>query len=295
MKILKITLSFLLAILLISCEKTVEFDIENAEAKLVVEATIENDTWPVVFLSNSINYFSTFDPSNIQNSFVHNAVISVSNGLKTHTLKEYTISLAGGYSVSYYSVDSSNLATAFKGELEKQYSLRVLVNAKEYLATTTIPKITKRIDSLWARKVPGFSDSTKRALMIKATDPAGFGDYIRYFTKRNRESFYPGLNSVFDDQVIDGSTYSVEIERGVDRNVPRDDGFSFFNKTDTVTFKLSNIDKTTYDFWRTMEFTYATVGNPFSSPTKVLGNISNGALGYFGGYASQYKTIIIKD
>jgi hypothetical protein len=42
-----------------------------------------------------------------------------------------------------------------------------------------------------------------------------------------------------------------------------------------------------------MEFTYLSVGNPFSSPTRVLSNISNGALGYFGGYASQYKTIVI--
>ncbi|MGB8193468.1 MAG: DUF4249 family protein, partial [Chitinophagaceae bacterium] len=51
-------------------------------------------------------------------------------------------------------------------------------------------------------------------------------------------------------------------------------------------------DKATFDFWRTMEFSYASIGNPFSSPTKVLGNVK-GALGYFGGYAVQYKTIII--
>jgi hypothetical protein len=42
-----------------------------------------------------------------------------------------------------------------------------------------------------------------------------------------------------------------------------------------------------------MEYTYASVGNPFASPVKVLSNISNNALGYFGGYASQYRTIII--
>jgi hypothetical protein len=42
-----------------------------------------------------------------------------------------------------------------------------------------------------------------------------------------------------------------------------------------------------------MEFSYASVGNPFSTPTKVMSNISNGALGYFGGYASQYRTLII--
>jgi hypothetical protein len=42
-----------------------------------------------------------------------------------------------------------------------------------------------------------------------------------------------------------------------------------------------------------MEFSYASLGDPFSSPTKVLSNIKGDALGYFGGYASQYRTIII--
>jgi hypothetical protein len=56
---------------------------------------------------------------------------------------------------------------------------------------------------------------------------------------------------------------------------------------------LSNIDKTTFDFWRTMEYSYQSVGNPFSTPTKVMGNISGNALGYFGGYATQYRTLIV--
>ncbi len=44
-----------------------------------------------------------------------------------------------------------------------------------------------------------------------------------------------------------------------------------------------------------MEYSYQSIGNPFSSPTKVRGNISNGALGYFGGYAVQYIGITIPD
>jgi hypothetical protein len=43
-----------------------------------------------------------------------------------------------------------------------------------------------------------------------------------------------------------------------------------------------------------MEFGYQSIGNTFSSPTKVIGNISNGALGAFCGYAAFYKTIIIR-
>ena len=117
--------------------------------------------------------------------------------------------------------------------------------------------------------------------MVKATDPPGFGDYIRYFTKRNSEPFYPGLTSVFDDQVIDGTSYEVQVDRGVDRNEDLSEDYNFFDKGDTVTLKLCNIDKATYDFWRTMEYTYASVGNPFSSPTKVISNISGGGAWLF--------------
>ncbi|MBD0280533.1 MAG: DUF4249 family protein, partial [Flavisolibacter sp.] len=164
---------------------------------------------------------------------------------------------------------------------------------KEYEATTTIPNITKRIDSLWWKPVIGAKDTAQVSVVVKATDPKGFGDYIRYWTKRNSEPFLPAFTSAFDDLFIDGTTYELELEPGIDRNREYKEGEQSFRRGDTVVFKISNIDKATFDFWRTMEYTYASVGNPFSSPIKVLGNISNGALGYFGGYASQYHTLII--
>lgn len=280
-------------ILLISCERKVDFKLDDVTPKLVVEATIENGQPPVVYLTKSQAYFSQIDLSTLANSFVRNAEVYVSNGTLSHKLKEYVIPAGGGLNFYYYSIDSANLVTAFTGELNKQYSLRIITEGKEYTAITTIPAITKRIDSLYWKQAPGSNPPEKVAVMIKATDPPGLGDYARYFTKRNQEIFYPGLNSVFDDQIIDGSTYDIQVERGVERNGDVPEGYSFFDKGDTVTLKLCNIDKATYDFWRTMEFTYASVGNPFASPTKVSSNISNGGLGYFGGYAAQYRTIII--
>jgi hypothetical protein len=280
-------------VLLYSCEKTITFHLDDSAPKLVVEATIENGQPPIIFLSKSLDFFSKISPDILAGSFVHNAEIYVSNGTATQQLKEYSVSTGTGYAIYYYSVDSSNLGSAFFGQLNKAYSLRIIHDGQEYLANTTIPNITKRIDSIGWKPAPPNNDTGKVALMIKATDAPGFGDYIRYFTKRNSEPFYPGLNSVFDDQIIDGTTYEVQVERGVNRNASVPEDFSFFDKGDTVTLKLCNIDKTTFDFWRTMEFSYANLGNPFSSPTKVLGNISNGALGYFGGYAAQFRTIII--
>lgn len=293
---MKVPLSFItifVILLISSCEKAVNFNLDDVTPKLVVEANIENGQNPVLYLSKSLNYFSQIDKSVLAASFVHNAEVYVSNGILTHKLKEYSVPVGGGYNFYYYSNDPSDPSTAFVGELNKQYSLRVVYEAKEYTAVTTIPNITRRIDSVFWKPAPIGNPMEKVAFMVRAYDQPGLGDYIRYFTKRNREPFYPGLISVYDDQVIDGSSYEVQVERGVDRNEDHPEGYSFFDRGDTVTLKVCNIDKATFDFWRTMEYAYSSVGNPFSSPIKVMGNIEGGALGYFGGYASQYRTLII--
>jgi hypothetical protein len=282
-------------ILLVGCEKTVDFKLHDQPDKLVVEGIIENDQPPIVVLTTSVGYFSAISPAILNQSFVHGADVSVSNGTLTHKLKEYTRSIGNGVSYSYYSIDSSNLSTSFVGQLSHQYSLKIVSEGKEYTAITTIPGLTKKIDSVWWKKPPvvADSDTSKVIIMVRATDPPGYGDYVRYYTKTNREPFYPPLASTFDDYFIDGTTYELQIDKGVDRNLQSSLDEKYFKRGDTVGLKLSNIDKATYDFWRTMEYSYSSIGNPFSSPTKVLSNIKGDALGYFGGYASQYRTIII--
>ena len=281
------------SLILSACEKGVTFDLDESDPKIVVDASIETNQPPIVILSKSMNFFDQITPDILANSFVRNADVYVSNGTLTHKLKEYTVPLATGYTFYFYSIDSSNLATAFVGQTNTPYSLRIVAEGKEYTASTKIPAITRRIDSLFWKQAPGSNDTNKVALMVRATDKAGYGDYIRYFTKRNKEQFYPAFNSVYDDQIIDGTSYEIEVERGVDRTQDLPDDYTLFDKGDTVTLKLCQIDKATYDFWRTMEFSYGSIGNPFASPTKVLSNISDGALGYFGGYAPQFRTIII--
>lgn len=276
-----------------SCEKAIDFDLDEVAPKLVVEASIENGQFPIVYLSKSIGYFSDVNPGVVQNSFVRNAEVYVSNGTLTHKLKEYALPVTGGYTFYYYSSDISTPATLFTGQTMGQYSLRIIAEGKEYNASTTIPVITRQVDSLFWRPAPAGNDSSKVLVMISAKDRLGLGDYIRYFTKRNSEPFYAGLNSVYDDQIIDGQSYTVQVERGRARDGGFDEQGTFFNKGDTVTVKIANINRSTYDFWRTMEFTYASVGNPFSTPTKVLSNITNGGLGYFGGYGVQYHRLVI--
>ena len=280
---------------LFSCEKNIDFNLKYAEPVLVVDAQVENGQAPTVALSKSLDYFGAISQQILANSFVHNAEVTMSNGTVTHKFKEYTVPFGNGYFIYYYGIDSANLATAFIGEFNKQYNLTIKVDGQVYISKTTIPALTKIFDSLWTRLPPPNVDTSKRVLLARAIDPPGLGNYVRYYTKKNSERFLPGFNSVFNDEVIDGTTYQGQVDPGVDRNNPAPTGDEhFFARGDTISFKLSNIDKATYTFWNTWEFNQQSIGNPFSQPGKVLGNISNGALGAFCGYASKVGTIIAR-
>lgn len=289
----KIICGLVLVLAFSSCEKDINFDLKNAPDLLVVDAVIENGMPPQVVLTKSLNFYTTIDPALLLNSFVRNADVTISNGVKTHKLKEYPTALPGGNTFYYYSIDSSDLATAFLGEFEKKYTLTIKTGGEEYTSVTTIPALAKRPDSLWWKPAPFADDTTEILLMIRTTDPAGLGNYVRYFSKINSEPFLPGENSVFDDQVIDGTTYELQVDPGVNRNNPIPFDSNYFHRGDTITLKLCNIDKATYTFWSTWEFAYQSIGNPFAQPNKVLGNISNGALGAFYGYSAAYKTLIV--
>lgn len=272
------------------CEKTIQVATVQQAPKLVVEGQIENGQAPVVVLSNSLNYFSEIDSVTLNDTYVHGAKVTIDNGTTTYHLQEIIIPLTGGYTLDYYTTPQGTLI----GEQGKKYELRIETGAQVYTAITTIPFLTKKLDSLWWKKAPNNPDSAKVVVMSRVTDPPGLGNYIRYFTSSNNRDFYPGLNSVFDDQIVDGKTYDIQVDRGVSKNEKlKFDDYGYFKRGDTAIVKFCNIDKASYDFWRTWEFTYQSVGNPFSSPGKVLSNISNGGLGSFCGYAAQYKVLII--
>ncbi len=118
---------------------------------------------------------------------------------------------------------------------------------------------------------------------------------MRYFTRRNREAYYPGRNSVFDDQVVNGAKnaqYPLQAGSASDRtNFSDSSGFIF--RGDTVTLKWCAIDRGVFRFYSTYEYSIGTVGNPFSSPINVQTNVAGGALGVWAGYGVTYTTIVV--
>lgn len=289
---MKLTATLFCLICLFSCEKNIDFKLKVVPDVLVIDASIENTQPPIVVLSKSFDYFSKITPQSLDTLFVHNADVFISNGIHTQKLKEYSID-STGFHTYFYSIDTSNIPASFAGQFNTTYNLKVVVAGKEYTSTTTIPALTKKIDSLWWKPAPFSTDTSEVIVMLRATDPPGLGNYVRYYTKINNGFFLPGVQSVFNDELIDGTTYDLKLDPGIDRNNPIAFDKNFFHRGDTVTLKLSNIDRKTYQFWLTMEFAYQSIGNPFASPNKVIGNISNGALGAFCGYAAGFKTLVI--
>jgi hypothetical protein len=285
------------SVYLLSCEKEVNFDLGTSAEKVVVEGTIETGLPPYVFLTKSIGFFSKVDLSTLSNSFIHGAKITVSDDTKSFVLREYQVNNSG-YNFSFYTVDSADLAAlAFRGTVGKSYKLKIEYNGKVYESTTTIPA-PKPLDSLWAQapKPEEMPDDYPNSMLLFAryNDPDTLGNRIRYFTKRNSEQFLAPYYSVNDDAIINGSQIDIQLNAGFDRMDTIDfQTFGYFYKGDTVIIKWSSIDKGVFDFWRTLEFSYGSTGNPFAAPVQVTSNISGGALGVWAGYGNTYDTLVI--
>lgn len=286
-----------LCLIACSCERTIDLKVNNQPPKLVVDASIETNGAPLVVLSSSLNYFSTITPAELSASFIHNAIITVGDDSKTVPLIEYNYTDSSGYKFYYYTINFSNPLQVITGKLNTTYHLNItLPDSSVYTSTTTIPLLRKTCDSLYWVTAPNNPDTTRCVLYGIFNDPPGLGDYVRYFTSTNGGPYYPGFTSAFDDQITDGTKYTFQIPQGSNKNDSikiNNDDYGFFHRGDSVVFKFCDIDKATFDFWRTWEFAYQSNGNPFSSPVKIIGNISNGALGAFCGYAAQYRPIII--
>lgn len=283
-------------ITLVSCEKEVDINLGEGQERLVVEGSIETGMPPYVVLTKSVGYFSKLDLTTLQNSFVHGAQVSVSDGAVTAQLQEYTISPLPGISLSYYTVDTTG-GNWMKGIENKTYTLNIKYDGQVYEARTKIPAPTP-LDSL-VTALPSFvreDNPDARQLKVYFKDPDTPGNYMRYYTKRNNEQYFAGLNSVYPDEIINGKQFETELPLGEDRNRPEMnfDSLGYAYPGDTVTLKWCAIDKETYNFWSTFEYAIGTIGSPFASPIRVKTNISNNALGIWGGYGTLYYTIVIK-
>lgn len=280
----------ILIILLTACEKEISVDLPPYKSKVVIEGYIEEGQNPYVLITRSQGYFNPVDTNTYENLLVQDALVYISNGTETDTLI--------GIGPYYF-------GSKFVGETGKSYHLIVVVNDTTYTAITTIPEKVP-IDSVKFYPDPDSYVDTLGFLWFYAHDPDTTGNAYRIFTKTvgKDDMFVHPINSVLDDEMINGKPVEFSIYRGknkleydttYDANGLDENGIKwyYFVMGETVIVKFCTIDQRHYKFWETMERQLQSDGNPFANPVTPLTNIQGGALGIWGGYGVYLDTVHI--
>ena len=108
-----------------------------------------------------------------------------------------------------------------------------------------------------------------------------------YGEEKGFMSAYLGISAA--DRLPDGRRMAVS--RG--RQNLTSDFTPYFAVGDTVMVKLARIDETAYRFWRDFEDMVTLSRNPFFPVTNNLHSNITGGLGYWFGYGSDVKSVIV--
>jgi hypothetical protein len=272
-------------VILSSCRKDIDVKLPEYKQKLVVEGSIETGLPAQVFLSYSIPFFGDFDFTKPENAFVKGALVTVSDGFQTDTLKE------ADPNVGYFYI-----GTKVFGQQGRTYVLNVQVNGKTYSADTYIHPPVK-LDSIYFK---GEKD-TLGFIWAHMHEPEGLGNNYRWFAKRlDKDLFFAApFNSVFDDKFVDGKDFEYAYDRGPQPNETQsykdDTEAGFYKVGDTVVVKFCTIGRKEYEFWYSYYLNKASNGNPFSSPSNIKSTVNGeDVLGGFFGYSPSFDTLVIQ-
>lgn len=299
-----------LAFALLACEEEFIPVGSNQAPDLVVEGYIEAGEQalpPYVILTKSVPFFQEFNAEDLANTFVHDAVITVSDGEKQVQLTELCLNelsaeqkaLAAALfgfdpdSVGFNFCIYLDLSFSMIGEEGKSYTLQVEAEGKTLSAVTSIPRHVP-LDSIRFEEAPGLPNDTLAQLICYYQDPAMEANFYRYQVGINQGALLNPISSVTDDRFFEGQYISFPLAKPENTTEDIDlETFGLYTVGDTISLKWWNLDEAHFNFWNTLEFN-ATNQGPFSSYTLIESNI-NGGLGIWGGLsASYYERIVNK-
>lgn len=329
----KTTLLFLLSfslitgVLLSGCEQEITVDLPEAEPKIVVEGFIFNGQPPLVMLTWSQGYFAPINASTLANLYVHNAQVTISDGINTYPmierctseLNEADLELASqalgvpvsqllALNVCVYVPENIFDVVGVPGRI---YTLNVEYEEHSLSAATKVCEVVA-LDSVWFEIVSTIPNDSLGFIFGTLTDPDTLGNAYRWYAKRiNRYpawiedeelrgtqkdfNYIAPIGSALDDAFYNGLSFEFGYYRGTEPNSTKFDDLNnergFFKKGDTVAIRGCSIDKKAYDFIASLEDQAANQGSPFSIPFNLKSNVTGG-LGAFIGYSATYDTVI---
>jgi len=243
-----------------SCQKVIHVDLNSADPQLVVEAYVTDapdSIW--VKLTKTVNFSDKNEFPPVDNAEV---IISDNEG----NSEKLTQTAPGIYR-----------AINMQGTPGRTYNLEINYNNKKYTASSYM-NFPVEIDSITLGK-SFFSGNV--TVQIHFTDPGNTKNYYRYLREIN------GLKqtdfNIISDDLRNGQSSFVTLSTGMRKLSPGD----------TVICYLHSIDFNTYEYYRT--FNQINNTGPTATPGNPIGNISNGAIGFFAAFSIRSKMLVIEE
>jgi len=246
----------LIAVLLTSCEKVIQLDLNTTIPQLVIQGDIYDEPGPyVINISRTVN----FDQPNIYPP-VTNASVTISDN--EGQSEELTQATPGNY-----------VTSSLKGIIGNTYTLKVTIDEKTYTSSSTMPEAVE-IDTVYLKK------SVFGGNLIA----------LNLFNPPNRDNFYQVIHLVNGKQIPGFSVFadnSTQLESI---------SYSFMTTSatpplvagDSINVWLECIDHGVFEYFRTANKDV----RRSTSPANPVSNITNGALGYFNACSVRKKVFV---
>jgi len=255
MKTLIITVA-LFSVLLYSCKKTIDVDLNSSLPRYVITGDVTDEPGPyIVRISKSVDYdkSNSFPPVSEADVFITDVTLS-----QTDTLTEL-----------YPGTYQTHLLKGLPGHT---YSLKVIYGNETFLSTSTMPMAIS-IDSLYTKSAT-FGDGTD--IVALYNDPGGIRNFYRLLLTV-KDSLSQEIY-VHTDEITGGALVTHSLGNDIE-----------VHTGDTITVKLQCIDEGVYkyifDLRQTIEQNSSTLSNPQT-------NIQGNALGYFSAHTIRSKSMI---
>lgn len=273
-----------------SCEREIEIELEGSEPTIVVEGLIEAGENPRVLITKNRGFFDNFptDFAALLDTFIlQDAVVKIAVDGTEYPL-DFVVN-PFQYPFAYYTT------TSLVGEVGKTYQLQVEALGKIATAITKIPPAVPIESTYFGLNVFDVNEDSLGFLYIVYTDPDTLGNAYRLYAKRNGETqFFPVEGAITNDQFINGRTITFFSGQS-DKPFAVQDTFIesqfFYSLGDTIYMKFCSIGSREFEFYNTFEAATGTNGNPFASPILIKSNI-NGGLGVWCGQSFYLDTLI---
>lgn len=311
---IKISLSFIVILVLISCNKN-SLEVINNNF-IVINGIITTDSLLKVSITKSlpIDYYS--EVYDIQNYHLSDAKVFIyedNNLIDTLNYKKTQL-----HTSDPFYIDNNFYSNKTIPKSGKKYSIRVISdNYSETEASSVIPNkvIINKVDTIrkTLANVNKWMSPIQYDFIIEFTDPEYEENFYMvdfYINNGDNIMSYEGitytspvieehikhgnipLGVVFSDKIINGVTHQVKISINAKsivpwmQNSPNDD---FKSK---IYFNLYSINKDLYNYIRTINLFTESYSNPLSEPVWVYSNVVNGK-GIFAGASLYCDSVII--